>query len=208
VTVGVTGARGALLPRGVREPRSGYVGMMTQGPKGTVARLLARARRHLAPFGRGPTTFMRVAYQVPRQVVLVTAQADGERALWPVDWHMPVGFDPPRYALAFARGAHGTAVLLRAGAFVVNTIPADREPLILDAGRLSGRAGDKLVALGLDTFPATFVDAPCLSIGIGRLECRVEDVKEWGDRVLVVARVEHAEEAPVEAARLHHAWIR
>lgn len=172
------------------------------------ARASARARRGLAPYRRGPTSFMRVAYQVPRQVVLVTAEVDGERALWPVDWHMPVGFDPPRYALACMAGAHGTTVLLRAGAFVVNTIPATLEPLVLDAGARSGHAGDKIAALGLSTFPATFVDAPCLAVAVGRLECRVEEARDWGDRVLVVARVEHAEEAPATVERLHHEWRR
>ncbi|MDP2310155.1 MAG: flavin reductase family protein [Pseudomonadota bacterium] len=171
-------------------------------------RLQARARRFLSRFGRGPTAFMRVAYQVPRQVVLVTASHAGERALWPVDWHMPVGFEPPRYALAFGRDAHGTKLLLRAGCFVVNTIPAELEPIILEAGRRSGHDGDKLDALGLSTSPALFVEAPCLVAAIGRLECTVEDAREWGDRVLVVGRVQHAEEAPRDTATLHHEWRR
>lgn len=149
---------------------------------------------------------MRVAYTVPRQVVLVTASDGAERALWPVDWHMPLGFEPPRYVLAVSRAGHGTGVLRRAGCFVVNVVPASWESTILAAGQASGANGDKLAALGLLTEQALFVAAPYLCDALGRLECSVEEISDWGDRVLVVARVLHAEEADSSEPRLHHLW--
>lgn len=130
---------------------------------------LPTARRTRARLGRcfrallpGPTTFMRVVYSVPRQVVLVTASDDSSRALWPVDWHMPIGFEPPRYALSVGAHGHGAGVLRRAGCFVVNMVPASWEHTIMEAGRTSGAAGDKFSALGLPVEQAAFVDTPYL----------------------------------------------
>jgi flavin reductase (DIM6/NTAB) family NADH-FMN oxidoreductase RutF len=119
---------------------------------------------------------------------------------------MPVGFDPPRYALAIGADGHGTSVLLAAGAFVVHTVPAAWEPTILAAGKSSGRDGDKFERLGLPTRPAFVVDAPVLVGALGWLECRVENATRWDDRVVVVARVVHAQDAPPGEARLHHEW--
>lgn len=119
---------------------------------------------------------------------------------------MPLGFEPPRYVLALGRDGHGTGVLRRVGCFVVNVVPASWEPTILAAGRTSGAHGDKLTVLGLATKPALFVDAPYLCGALGRLECSVDEIRDWGDRVLVVARVLHAEQAALDAPRLHHVW--
>lgn len=157
--------------------------------------------------GGGPSAFTRVAYLSPREVVLVSARHGGEEALWPVDWHMPAGLEPPRYALSLAAGGHGTGVLLAAREFVVNFVSAAHEAVILEAGARSGREGNKREALGLGAHEARFIEAPVLSIAEGWLECRVEESRQLDDRQLVIARVVHAETAS-STARLHHAWAR
>jgi len=170
-------------------------------------RLLARARRVGVRLGLvgGASEFTRGAYLVPRQVVLVTARHRDEEALWPVDLHMPLGFEPPRYALSIAAGAHGTGVLLAARAFLVNFVSAAHESVILEAGARSGRDGNKREAMGLQARPAVYIDAPRLDIAEGWLECGVEESRHMDDRVLVVARVLHAETRP-SGPSLFHAW--
>ncbi len=135
----------------------------------------------------------------------MTARHAEEEALWPVDWHMPAGLEPPRYALSITAGGHGTAVLLAAGAFVVNLIAATHEAVVLEAGARSGRDGNKREALGLQAREAAFIDAPVLAIAEGWIECRVEESRQLGDRQLVVGRVVHAETA-ARTPRLHHSW--
>lgn len=119
---------------------------------------------------------------------------------------MPVGFEPPRYALSIGAAGHGAAVLRRAGCFVVNIVPASWEQTILDAGSTSGATGDKFDALRLPTERATFIPAPYLPGAIGRLECVVEDIKDLGDRLLVLAKVVHTEDRGDSSPRLHHQW--
>ncbi len=172
-------------------------------------RILARLRRVGVRVGLagGPSEFTRVVYLASREVVLVSARHGGDEALWPVDWHMPAGLEPPRYALSLTAGAHGTSVLLAARSFVVNFVSATHEAVILEAGARSGREGNKREALGLQAREAAFVSAPVLAIAEGWLECRVEDSRQLDDRQLVIARVLHAETAS-STARLHHAWAR
>lgn len=172
-------------------------------------RLVARARRVGVRFGLGggPSAFTRVAYLAPREVVLVTGRHGDDEALWPVDWHMPAGLEPPRYCLSFAADGEGARLVLAAGALVVNFIGAAHEATILNAGARSGRDGNKRVDLGLEARNAVFVNAPVLAIAEGWLECRVEHVRPLEDRHLVLARVVHAEVA-APSLRLHHAWRR
>lgn len=154
----------------------------------------------------GPSEFTRAIYLSSREVVLVSARHGKEEALWPVDWHMPAGLEPPRYALSIAAGGHGTAVLLAASAFVVNFVAATHEAVVLEAGARSGREGNKREALGLEARDAAFIGAPVLAIAEGWLECRVEESRLLGDRQLVLGRVVHAETA-IRTPRLHHSWV-
>lgn len=169
----------------------------------------ARTRRIAVRLGLGggPSAFTRVVYTVPRQIVFITAQHGGEEALWPVDWHMPVALDPPRYAFSCDAGGHGAGVVLSAGTFVVNFVAADLEREILAAGAMSGRDGNKRERLGLSAAACSFVAAPRLSRADAWLECEVEGTEVWGDRRLVVGRVRHAE-VPAVIGRLYHEWQR
>ncbi len=175
---------------------------------GKTARFVARCRRVAVRLGLagGPSEFTRAVYLAPRQVVLVTARHGDEEALWPVDWHTPLGIEPPRYALSFAAGGHGTSVALAAGVFVVNFVGSEHEAVLLEAGARSGRDGNKREAMGLSAVTAAFVDAPRLELAAGWLECRVEDARRLDDRFLVVVKVIHAQTAPPGQRWLFHRW--
>ncbi len=156
-----------------------------------------------AGLGGGPSSFTRVSYLIPRQVVLITGRHQQSEALWPVDWHMPVSLEPPMYAFSCEASGHGARVVRNSGAFVVNFVGAEHESAILAAGATSGDGREKRVALGLNAEECAFVDAPRLSIAQGWLECAVLDQQTWGSRVLVVGQVRHAN-SPGPVASLFH----
>ena len=163
-----------------------------------------RLRPALRALGLAPeSTFMRVAYQAPRQVVLITARHAGAENVWPVDWHVPLSFEPSLYGIAANRNGYGTELVRGSGVFVVNFVPATWEAVILLCGNVSGRAADKFAATGLRKEEAESVSAPRLADSLGALECKVRQAVEVGDHTLFIGEVTH-KVLRGDAARLHH----
>lgn len=176
------------------------------------ARLPPRLRRRLRRWRlllqrRPESTFMRVAYTTPRQVVLITTRHHGKDNVWPVDWHVPLSSVPPLYGIALNRNGYGAELIGGSGVFVVNFVPAAWEKAIVFCGNVSGRDVDKFAAAGFQTEPSESVDAPRLAGALGALECRVQQAVPLGDHVLFIGAVTR-EVLRAEAPRLHHIDVR
>lgn len=181
----------------------------------------ALARRHLPPWvhyrlrrlrqrlrRRPESTFMRVAYTTPRQVVLITARHAGADNVWPVDWHMPLSTVPKLYGVVLSRGRYGAQLVRDSGVFVVNFVPASWEKVIFFCGNMSGRTVDKFAAAGLRKEEAESVAAPRLADALGALECRVRQVVELGEHHALFIGEVTGERMRADAPRLHHLDIR
>jgi flavin reductase (DIM6/NTAB) family NADH-FMN oxidoreductase RutF len=164
-------------------------------------------RVYEAVFGRPESSFMRVAYSTPRQVVLITTRHAGVDNVWPLDFHVPLAFEPALYGIAAQRGGYGASLVRGSGVFVVNFVPATWEKTIFLCGSVSGRAGDKFAAAGLQKEEAESVDAPRLAHSLGALECRVRQTIELGDHTLFIGEVTRTI-VRAEAPRLHHLDVR
>lgn len=170
---------------------------------GWLRRPLGRLRRALGRLRRPKSTFMRVAYSTPRQVVLITTRHQGVDNIWPIDWHVPLSFEPQLYAIAVNRAGYGTQLVAGSGVFVVNFVPASWERAILFCGNVSGRSVDKFAASGLKKEEAKSIDAPRLAEALGSLECRVQRTMDVGDHVMFIGEVTHVAHR-ADARRLHH----
>jgi flavin reductase (DIM6/NTAB) family NADH-FMN oxidoreductase RutF len=170
-----------------------------------VRRGLARVRSVL--LGRPESTFIRVAYSTPRQVVLVTTRHAGSDNVWPMDFHLPLSFDPPLYGIATTRLSYGGELVRGSGVFVVNFVPATWEKSVFLCGNVSGRTVDKFAAVGLEKEEAESVDAPRLVHALGALECRVRQIVEVGDHTLFIGEVTRTV-LRAQARRLHHLDVR
>lgn len=148
--------------------------------------------------------YMRVAYLSPRKVVMVTTRLDGTDNVLPVDWHMPISFEPKLYAICLETHNHSADTIRRTGEFVVNFVGAAFEEKILLCGRTSGREADKFVLSGLGRRAARHVNVPVLTEAFGCLECRVTETREWGDHTVFVGKVlrEHLHEENI--SELYH----
>ena len=168
---------------------------------GGLLRRLQKVKHRL--LGRPESTFIRVAYSVPRQVALITARHEGAQNVWPIDSHIVLSFQPGLYGICVNPGGYGAELVSKSGVFVVNFVPATWEKMIFYCGSVSGRQVDKLASSGLQIEEAESVNAPRLAQALGSLECRVRQTLEVGDHTLYVGEVMHTvmrEEAP----RLHH----
>jgi flavin reductase (DIM6/NTAB) family NADH-FMN oxidoreductase RutF len=170
-----------------------------------IRRLLGRLAQRL--LGRPESTWMRVAYSIPRQVVMVTARHAGADNVWPMDWHGPLSLEPKLYGIAATRTGHGTALVRGSGVFVVNFVPASWERTIFLCGNVSGRTADKFAAAGLRKEEAESVNAPRLADSLGALECQVRQTIDLGDHTLFIGEVMRTV-FRADAPRLHHLDIR
>lgn len=153
--------------------------------------------------GAPPSSFIRVAYRVPRQVVLITARHAGHDNVWPMDWHIPLSIEPKLYCIASSKTSYGAEMVRASGAFIVHFVPAAWEDMIFKLGSMSGRDVNKFDALKLSVTPGATVDAPRIAGALGLLECVVTNEIDVGDHTLFIARVTAEEVAPI-APRLHH----
>lgn len=149
-----------------------------------------------------PSQFIRVAYCVPHQVVLLTARHESNENVWPIDWHMPLSIDPELYAVSLNPG-YGQELIRASGVFVVNFVPASWEEVIFYCGRTSGRHVDKFAGSKLRKSEANMIKAPYLTEALGFMECKVIQEMPVGDHILFIAEVLQATHQP-HAARLHH----
>lgn len=166
-------------------------------------RLRAKIRPSAPSKNTPPTQFVRVAYHTARQVVLLTTRHETAENVWPIDWHMPLSFEPELYSICLTRGGYGTELIRASGLFVVNFVPATWEDIIFYCGRTSGRETDKFQGAGLVKETAVTSNVPRLQGALGFLECEVVQSVETGDHTLFIAAVRHAEQVS-DAARLHH----
>ncbi len=150
---------------------------------------------------------MRIAYSVPKQVVLITARHQGNEKIWPMDWHFPLSFVPKLYGIALNPKGFGAELVFGSGVFVVNFVPASWEKVIFMCGDIPGRRADKFALAGSTREEAESVDAPRLAESLGALECAVRQKIEVGDHVLVIGEVLH-EVFLASAPRLHHIDVR
>ena len=181
---------------------------MTGLARRLMRRLPAGLRRRLRRLrdilqGRPESTFMRVAYTAPRQVVMITTRHEGVENVWPIDWHLPLSFQPELYSIALNRNGYGAELVRKSGVFVVNFVPATWEKIIFLCGSVSGRTVDKFAKAKLRREEAESVDAPRLADSLGSLECKVLQALEVGDHTLFVGEVTHKIRR-TDAPRLHH----
>lgn len=125
---------------------------------------------------------------LPGQIVLLsTMDAEGRANVAPKSWVTLVAFAGP--ILAFGCNVtHSTYRNATAtGEFVVNVLPeweAERAWALSDV-----HGEERLLASGLTLVPAERVAAPLVAECRAHLECELDDVKRYGDEVLVFGRV-------------------
>ena len=133
--------------------------------------------------------YMRVAYLMPREVVLITTRFENKDNMLPVDWHMPLSFFPKLYAISLESKNYSSSVIEKSKCFCVNFMPAEFEEKILQSGRVSGTQTDKFELTGLQKKEAEKINAPVLADAIGWIECEVTDKIVTGDHTLFIGKV-------------------
>ncbi|MEM4267964.1 MAG: flavin reductase family protein [Candidatus Woesearchaeota archaeon] len=145
----------------------------------------------------------------PRQTVIATCrgiceifgkkqQKDNGLTL---DWHMPVSFDPPMYAIAVGKTRFSYKLISQSKVFAVNFLSSSLKDAAIFFGRHSGQFIDKFQ--NTEKGEAQRIDCPILRDATAVIECEVINEIEAGDHCIFIGRILYASEN-VKEKRLFH----
>jgi flavin reductase (DIM6/NTAB) family NADH-FMN oxidoreductase RutF len=145
-----------------------------------------------------------VLAELPCPVVLIAAEADGERSC-ATGTAMYVSFVPPALAIAVHPGSRTARLIEASGSFSISLLAEDQVDAAEVGGRSAPSGGDKLAATGLSltTSPASTApgadDAPLVAW------CRVTHRHAAGDHVVYIGEVvDHQRAAEPAPPLLRH----
>lgn len=130
-----------------------------------------------------PQAFRRVLAWYPTGVSVVTAMHDGAPVGMSANSFASVSLDPLLILFCAARSSTTWPEIHAAGAFAVNVLGADAEEL---ARRFATRGVDRFAGVSYTT---ARTGAPVLEAALAYLDCRVHDVIEYGDHLVVLGAV-------------------
>lgn len=120
----------------------------------------------------------------PGPVILVTT-LDGTRPnIMTVSWTMVRSFNA-EFALTTGPWNHSWTALCDSREFVLSFPTSDMIDMVVGIGMCSGADTDKFARFGLTAVPASHVRAPLIKECLANIECRVEELIERLDLVLL-----------------------
>jgi flavin reductase (DIM6/NTAB) family NADH-FMN oxidoreductase RutF len=135
------------------------------------------------------TQFKKFQYFYPYTVALVGARAGQRVNFMSCAWHTALSFEPPLFGILIARKRLTHEVISEAREFTVNFLSFDRVKLSAQMGRKSGHEIDKVKEFGVRLRPAKVLKSPLIEEAYVAFECRLAEVRPFGDHDLFVGEV-------------------
>ncbi len=135
-------------------------------------------------------------YFYPYPVALVGAKAEGQVNFMSCAWHTALSFDPPLFGVLISKKRFSHGIITQARDFTVNFISYERVKLSAQMGRKSGHDLDKIKEFGVRLAPSRIIQSPIIEEAYAALECRLAEVRAYGDHDLFVGEVLAVHEAP------------
>lgn len=145
---------------------------------------------------------------------LVTTGDGTRRNVAPINWTVPVEFDPPRVLCAMGQGSLTEEMVRTTGEWVLNLVSEEKAAALVHCGKRSGRQGDKFASSGLTPVPCAIVKPPRLAEAFAHLELKLDKSIPYGEVTLHIGSIVHAEAdpefiddghlRPEKARTLHH----
>jgi flavin reductase (DIM6/NTAB) family NADH-FMN oxidoreductase RutF len=130
-----------------------------------------------------------VMHSYPGMVALVTAQWNGTKNIMAAGWHTYISYEPPIYGVAIGEERFTHHLIKEAKEFAIQFVSAEYAHYIMQAGTLSGEAGDKFEKLSLPYKSAETIDCPILTDAYVVYECKLIDVNTYGDHDFFVGEM-------------------
>jgi flavin reductase (DIM6/NTAB) family NADH-FMN oxidoreductase RutF len=131
-----------------------------------------------------PAEFRRVLGHFPTGVTVVTANGADRPVGVAIGSFASISLDPPLVGFFLGKDSSSWAPMVEAGHFCVNILGKDQRDL---CGIMASKSEDKFS--GIFTAPSHISGAPVLPDVHAVIDCRITEVVDTGDHVLVVGRV-------------------
>jgi flavin reductase (DIM6/NTAB) family NADH-FMN oxidoreductase RutF len=128
-------------------------------------------------------------YFYPYTVALVGAKSKERTNYMSCAWHSALSFSPPLFGVLISEKRLTHRVVSDAGEFTVNFIGAEKAKLSAQMGRTSGFDCDKIETYGIKLTPAKIISSPVLEDAYAAFECKLIDIRSYGDHDLFVGQV-------------------
>ncbi|MFQ6068953.1 MAG: flavin reductase family protein [Candidatus Aminicenantales bacterium] len=128
-------------------------------------------------------------YFYPYTVALVGAHSESGLNFMACAWHTALSFQPPLFGVLISKKRFTHKLISEAKEFTVNFVSYGRVKLSAQFGRKSGYDVDKLKEFPLRLIPSKIIKSPLIDEAYAAFECRVADIKAYGDHDLFVGEV-------------------
>ena len=128
-------------------------------------------------------------HHYPRIVAVVTVCSEGKNNAMAAAWHSPISHTPPIFGVSLSPKRYTYKLIKKAKEFAINFLPFDKAALIVSLGSVSGAEVDKFEKLGLKTEKPIKTTAPILKDAYAAYECRLIDIREYGDHLWIVGEI-------------------
>jgi flavin reductase (DIM6/NTAB) family NADH-FMN oxidoreductase RutF len=135
------------------------------------------------------TQLKKFQYFYPYTVALVGAAVESQVNFMSCAWHTALSFDPPLFGVLIAKKRFTHRVISEAREFTVNFISFERIKLSAQLGRRSGHDLDKIKEFGVKLAPSQLITAPLIKEAYVAFECKLAEVRAYGDHDLFVGEV-------------------
>jgi flavin reductase (DIM6/NTAB) family NADH-FMN oxidoreductase RutF len=142
------------------------------------------------------TQFSRFQFFYPYTVALVAVRVGNQVNVMSCAWHTALSVDPPLFGVLIARSRLSHRLITEAREFTVNFIGFEQVKLSAQMGRRSGADLDKVKEFGVKLQPAQFIQTPILADSYVAFECRLVEVRAFGDHDLFAGEVVAVREEP------------
>lgn len=130
-------------------------------------------------------------FQPSKPILCSTKNADGSDHIAPFSWFNPVSYKPPMIALSLScipRKQHSLLNIERTKEFVVNILQSAHADKLLSAA-LEANGENKFDRSGFTREKCSVVDVHAVEQSCAFLECRVREIREFGDTATVFADI-------------------
>ncbi len=135
------------------------------------------------------TQIKKFQYFYPYTVALVGAKAEDRINFMSCAWHTALSFEPPLFGVLISKKRFTHQLLSKAREFTVNFIREKQAILSAQYGRKSGFDMDKIERFPLKLAPAKIIQSPVIEDAYVCFECKLIDIRPYGDHDLFVGEV-------------------
>lgn len=125
----------------------------------------------------------------PYTVAIVGAKFKETINFMSAAWHSPLSFNPPLFGVLISKKRFTHQIVSKAKEFTVNFLPFDKVKVSAQMGRKSGRDIDKIKVFNIKLSESKIITSPILEDCYTALECKLYDIKTYGDHDLFVGEV-------------------